>query len=440
MQKFDTKRNIILSGVPPDVDISWFTKWIRGELEKSRVSMLRNNTEKFGGLTNTAEVPDFLVERDWVKNTPYEVRDKDDPFPAYTKQALQVTCESHNYEFLESIFFYMLGSKRLQQLFGPFARIVINCGPDADMGERIQLREDVEFHAATCNNQGRVVLAGLNKPDYLRELHMEDDHLGERESVYRSVREIFSKIKLGGIKLWQSVVMNKKGLWVGYYTEGVGGDARSAKATNWGESFGGNLFYYMADRGVQNESIEKFLKKTLTSKGAREAFSAKRIDGMVYSPLGASRQQQHEKAKNSSWFDYTKGMSRNRKAEYEAEQRAKQDSDERAFVKPGDKDALNFDDRTVGSSKAGSMNFTTAGDDATMGSTKFVIQSDSDDSSSGAFGSGSSWQSSVGDGGRFENFEEAARDIEDRREKANWRNEREEEEEEDDPMEEGQAP
>ena len=175
------------------------------------------------------------------------------------------------------------------------------------------------------------------------------------------------------------------------------------------------MHYYMADRGVEKDSVTAFINKVMTNKGAREAFAAKRIDGMVYSEMGASRQQLFQRAQDTTWFDVTKGMSDARKLEYEAEQRAKQDMAERAAVKPGDRDALNFDERTMGSSKGGSMNYTVKGDEATMGSTRFFVESDDDDSSSGAFGSTSSWQEDDGGGKRFEGIDFAARDIENRR-------------------------
>ena len=437
MQEFDTRRHIILSGIPNDVDVKWFTGFITPELEKARASMMRNNTERFRGVSSTDKAPEFLVERDWVLNTPFEKRDPKDSFKAYTKQALQVTCKTQDYEFMESIFIYMMGSKRLQQLFGPFAKIAVNCGPDGDTGERLKLRDDVEFHAATCNNMGKVVLTELNKPDYLMELEMEDDHVGEREAVVRSVREIMSKVKVGGVKLWQTVLLNSKGVWMGYYTEGVGGDERSTKAINWGESFGGNMHYYMADRGVEKDSVTAFINKVMTNKGAREAFAAKRIDGMVYSEMGASRQQLFQRAQETTWFDVTKGMSDARKLEYEAEQRAKQDMAERAAVKPGDRDALNFDERTMGSSKGGSMNYTVKGDEATMGSTRFFVESEDDDSSSAAFGSTSSWQEDDGGGKRFEGIDLAARDIENRRGRGREQEEMDEDEDEEEENEEG---
>ena len=109
---------------------------------------------------------------------------------------------------------------------------------------------------------------------------------------------------------------------------------------------------------------------------------------------------------------------------------------ERAAVKPGDRDALNFDERTMGSSKGGSMNYTVKGDEATMGSTRFFVESD-EDSSSGAFGSTSSWQLDEEGGKRFEGIDFVARDIENRRGRDREQEEMDEDEDEEEENEEG---
>ena len=416
MQEFDTRRHIILSGVSTDVELKWFTKFIGNELEKSRKSMLRNNVDRFELAVNTSVVPDFIVEMDWVANTPYEERDKNDKFNSWSKQALQVTCKTEDLEFLTAIFFYMMGTNRFKQLFGEYTRVDINCGADAQVADRVDLRDKVEWHAAVRNNNGKVVFKDLQYPDQLMELELEDDDVGERENVFRTGREVLYKMKYEGVRMWQTVLLNRKGQWVGYFSEGKGAEERVKKAANWGSEFGGNLMYYMADRGVSRDSITAFLNKILTNKGARGAFASKRMDGMVYSPEGASRQQQMNDAANSSWFDVTLGMSDKRKKEYEASLEAQKARAgmERAAVKPGDRDALNFENESVGgASKAGSMNFSKAGDSATLGSTKFVVESESEEySSDDPFGEDTSWDSGNGEGGKFEGLGSAVAEIE----------------------------
>jgi hypothetical protein len=93
VQSLYTAKNLILVGVPTDVDADSLQNRLSERMEEARQKMVTRNRFKYVSLT---KVPKFVLERDYVRNTPYlkciwqencEIRGQD---YLYSNQALTV--------------------------------------------------------------------------------------------------------------------------------------------------------------------------------------------------------------------------------------------------------------------------------------------------------------------------------------------------------------
>jgi hypothetical protein len=79
VQCLHTSRNLMLIRVPTVMDSKALQMKMHKEMEEARHRMLTCNPSKYGTIVR---VPQFVLEKDFIKNTPYvEQSDKDDiPF------------------------------------------------------------------------------------------------------------------------------------------------------------------------------------------------------------------------------------------------------------------------------------------------------------------------------------------------------------------------
>ncbi len=115
IQSLYTARNLILIGVPTDVNADALQVLMQGKMEEAQQKMVTRNPFKYGSLT---KVPQFVIRKDFIKNTPYAERLNDNDIPFWAKMPFHLEYLAVDKERLEQILAYMYHSKRFQGLFG----------------------------------------------------------------------------------------------------------------------------------------------------------------------------------------------------------------------------------------------------------------------------------------------------------------------------------
>jgi hypothetical protein len=82
VQSLYTAKNLILVGVPTNIDADSLQNLMLGMMEEARQKMVTQNQSKYGSLIN---VPKFVLEKDYIKNTPYAERSDDDDIPFWAR-------------------------------------------------------------------------------------------------------------------------------------------------------------------------------------------------------------------------------------------------------------------------------------------------------------------------------------------------------------------
>ncbi len=78
MQVLRTSKEIILVGVPTDVDSESLGSMLRATMEEVQITMVNKNPSKFVAIDKT---PRFALSMDFVKNTPYKECSDNDEIP-----------------------------------------------------------------------------------------------------------------------------------------------------------------------------------------------------------------------------------------------------------------------------------------------------------------------------------------------------------------------
>ena len=379
MQELATMPGHVLFGVPANNnDESSMKSRIERALDASLVSMKRNNPKFLDGKYN--EVPDFLIDSDYVPNSPFVERDENtsnNP-PSWAKIAFQFVYKVEDKEVMHEILMYWYESTRLMSLCGTWSWIYANPGTNATGAQRNELSKEIERHMAVVLNMGNVVLKGLTDPDKECELGVLDDIDGERLPVTRSVHQIIMRLKdSNNVKMWMGIYLNHSGEWVAYYKLGRDGQTRQELAKALGGCPGGTIYFRLLKRGVAPEDVQALLTACFSVQEARNALHARTVGGVVVNRSEAIRRKQQERMIGDRDFDITLGMTQARKQEYLAAQAAADRSSNKANVAAEDPDALNFDeDKSVKKRHdAGSLAYT-ADHQETLGSTKFHVDND----------------------------------------------------------------
>ena len=139
-----------------------------GSTEVARKKMVEKNPYKYGSIT---KVPQFILEKDFIKHTPYSERSNEDDILFWAKMPFHLEYLKANEEELEHILAFMYRMKRLQGLFGEAAFYHRNPGMDSTAGEREILAGVLMRHIAMVRSTSRVLPKGLTKPDCPHILH-----------------------------------------------------------------------------------------------------------------------------------------------------------------------------------------------------------------------------------------------------------------------------
>jgi hypothetical protein len=188
-----------------------------------------HNPFKYGTIT---KVPKFVLEKDFIKNTPYKEPSDENDIPFWAWMPFHLKCIANDEDHLEPILAYMYQSKQFQRLFRVAAFYYKNPGPDASAGERSTLVGILMRHIAMVQSMGHVYLKGLYHLDCCFPLTKFDSNEPDKVSgcIDCSVRELKMEKRIHGTKVLTLIAQTSDRRWAGYYCYGVGNNAHRGLA------------------------------------------------------------------------------------------------------------------------------------------------------------------------------------------------------------------
>jgi hypothetical protein len=118
IQSLHTARNLILVEVLTDLDTDALQLVLNDKMEEARKKMVAKTPYKYGPIT---KVPQFILEKDFIKHTPYAKRSDDNDIPFWAKMPSHLEYLRLNEDELEHIFAFMYRTKQFQGLFSEAA-------------------------------------------------------------------------------------------------------------------------------------------------------------------------------------------------------------------------------------------------------------------------------------------------------------------------------
>jgi hypothetical protein len=178
--------------------------------------MAKKNPYKYGIID---KVPQFVLERNFIKNAPYAERSKEDniPFWLHTPYHLEYILVME--EQLELTLHYMYYSKKFQILFREAAFYYKNPGMEASGSERGMLAGVLMRHIAMVQSMNKVLLKGIAHVDRQFLLARYEDESEEAEvdlEVDRLVRELIMEKWAAGTRVWILIAQLQDGRWAGF--------------------------------------------------------------------------------------------------------------------------------------------------------------------------------------------------------------------------------
>jgi hypothetical protein len=201
VQSLHTSRNLLLIGVLTDVDSEALQMKIHKKMEEACHRMQTCNPSKYGTIVRA---PQFVLEKDFIKNTPYAERSNKDDIPFWACMPFHLECEAVNEDNLKQILAYMYQAKCFHTLLGEAAFYYKNPGLNASAGERSTLAGILMRHIAIVRSMGCFVIKGLVHTDRRLPLTKFDDDEPDKVIVLvdRLVRELMMGKKIHGTKAW----------------------------------------------------------------------------------------------------------------------------------------------------------------------------------------------------------------------------------------------
>ena len=129
LQVFRTSRNLILFGVPSNVDYAAVTNLLNDVMEVALGNMVEQDPVRYPE-DQYQSPPEFSVVRSYVKNTPFEQRDKNDQTPSWAKLPLHLEVDVLLEDYLEEILKFMVSNKLINQVFGDYVWVLRNSPPN----------------------------------------------------------------------------------------------------------------------------------------------------------------------------------------------------------------------------------------------------------------------------------------------------------------------
>ena len=85
VQSLYTAKNLILIGVPTDINADSLHNLMLGKMEEARQKMVAQSPSKYGSLT---KVPQFVINKDYIRNKHYAERLDNNDIPFLSVDAL----------------------------------------------------------------------------------------------------------------------------------------------------------------------------------------------------------------------------------------------------------------------------------------------------------------------------------------------------------------
>jgi hypothetical protein len=186
----------MLIGVPTDVEAEGLQMKMQEKMEEAHLKMIDQNWFRYGTIV---KVPKFVLEKDFIKNTPYAERSDEDDIPCWAQMPFHLECVATNEDHLDQILAHMYRSKRFQGLFGEAAFYYRNPGTDASAGEHDVLAGILMRHIAMVRSMGRVYIRGLQ-------------HLDRVFPIVKYEDEEPGKVSFGGDRSVKEIMMEKKSM------------------------------------------------------------------------------------------------------------------------------------------------------------------------------------------------------------------------------------
>jgi hypothetical protein len=221
-----------LVGVPTNLDANALQLLLKGKMEDARQKMVVKNPYKYGAIT---KVPEFILERDFIKHSPYAEQSKEDDIPFWAKMPLHLEYLLKDKDMFKHILAFMYCTNQLQRILGEAAFCHWNPGFDSMAGDQKILAGVLMRHIAMVWSTSRVILKGLTKPDrphVIQQLDDEDPEEVDME-IKMSVWEIMMEKKIQGTKVWVLIGQIPDGRWVDYFPYGVRNNLHRAHALEW---------------------------------------------------------------------------------------------------------------------------------------------------------------------------------------------------------------
>ena len=317
LQEVDTKRDIILFGVPADIDTNAFRHMVLPHFRRTMGKMRARNPSEYPHEKYGKDVPEFVVLSDWLFNAPYQDKSETEGIPFWCKKCIQFKTKDEDHEILWNILNYMGLTKQDRSLFGEFDRFVKGPGVGAGYSNKQPLGQLLQYHIAIVRSMAKTPLPGLLYPDLEHVLNLAPDKEKEaREPVTISIWQILMKKKIGLIHVWQCILPWHGGGWEGYYANGKGCDIHRVEALTWSDLITAHIRFHLLKRGVEVSSMEDVINLSFTLNAALEAFGAKLIGGKVFTAGSASAMSMARDLKGT-WVDLGLGNSAKKKEEKE---------------------------------------------------------------------------------------------------------------------------
>jgi hypothetical protein len=111
VQSLHNAWNLILVGVPTKLYADALQLLLKGKIEDARQKMVAKKPYKYGAIT---KIPEYVLERDFIKHTPYAKLSEEDDIPFWAKMPLHLEYLLKDKDMLEHILAFMYRTKPFQ--------------------------------------------------------------------------------------------------------------------------------------------------------------------------------------------------------------------------------------------------------------------------------------------------------------------------------------
>ncbi len=321
IQSINAGKNLNLVGVPTDTCANSLQQVLRTKMEEAREKMVKKSPYKYGTIN---KVPHFVLEHNFVKNTPYAECSKEDNIPFWLRTPYHLEYVLVMEEQLELILHYMCCSKRFQILVREAAFYYKNPRMKASGSEQGMLAGVLMRHFAMVQSMNKVLLKGIAHVDRQFPLARYEDKSEEAEvdlEVDQLVRELIMEKQAASTRVWILIAQVQDGQRAGFYCSGIGNNSYKKIAIEWSKGLSSHIWFYLLHQGFEAADINKLIRGPFDFKAAKEA--AKAVVGRdrrnMSQSQAAMERMLEDQGKNMTWADITLGMTKKQLQEHDKE-------------------------------------------------------------------------------------------------------------------------